>query len=220
MLPETQSDASPRFAQFTVGGVTFDSRLTLAVILTTTLGLLDAYGYRLADTIAYNRFLYYFLVPAAVVWLWRDQLADYGLRPGAWREGLAWTLAAGLGMGLILLFVARQPAMVSYYQARLTHGVARAVGLAGLELFAWEFVWRGFLLFSLARIIGPGPAIFLQAVPFTFLHVGKPPIETFTTIFGGAGFGFIAWRTRSCLYPWLIHWFIMSFTMLVAAGKL
>jgi membrane protease YdiL (CAAX protease family) len=192
----------------------------LAVILTTTLGLLDAYGYRLAEVIAYNRFIMYFILPAALVWLWRDRPADYGLQRGAWREGLAWTLAACVGMGLILWFVARQPAMVGYYQARLGQGAARAIGLAGLELFAWEFVWRGFLLFTLARVIGPGPAIFLQSVPFTFLHVGKPPIETFTTLFGGVGFGFIAWRTRSCLYPWLIHWFVMSFTMLVAADRL
>ena len=31
---------------------------------------------------------------------------------------------------------------------------------------------------------------------------------------------FIAWRTRSFLYPWLIHWFVVTFTLLVAVGRL
>ncbi len=206
-------------SHFTLGGVTFDTRLTLAIVLTTLLALLDAYGHRLASIVAYNRFIYYFIIPALVITLlWRESLADYGLRLGRWREGWLWVLGAGLGMALILWFVARQPAMADYYQARLSDNPARAIGLTAVEMFGWEFVWRGFLLFALARVVGPGPAIFLQAVPFTFMHLGKPEIETLTTIFGGAGFGFIAWRTRSFLYPWLIHWFIMSFTMLVAAG--
>ena len=34
----------------------------------------------------------------------------------------------------------------------------------------------------------------------------------------GAAFGLIAWRTRSFVYPWLIHWFIVTFTLLVAVG--
>ena len=73
-------------------------------------------------------------------------------------------------------------------------------------------------MFLLARYLGPGPAIWLQAVPFAFMHLNKPEVETLSTIFGGAGFGFIAWRTRSFLYPFLIHWFIASFTMLIAIG--
>ena len=75
-------------------------------------------------------------------------------------------------------------------------------------------------LYDEARALGPGPAILLQAVPFAFMHLGKPEVETLSTIFGGAAFGLIAWRTRSFLYPWLIHWFIVTFTLLVAVGWL
>ena len=46
------------------------------------------------------------------------------------------------------------------------------------------------------------------------MHLGKPEAETLTTLFGGAGFGFIAWRTQSFYYGWLIHWFLGAFTML------
>jgi len=51
-------------------------------------------------------------------------------------------------------------------------------------------------------------------------HLGKPEVETLSTIFGGAAFGFVAWQTQSFLYPFLIHWFILSFTMLIATGRL
>ena len=97
------------------------------------------------------------------------------------------------------------------------HG--RLIFLNGVDLFGWEFMWRGLMLFTFARYFGPGPAILLQAVPFAFMHLGKPEVETLSTIFGGAVFGLIAWQSQSFIYPWLIHWFIASYTMLMALGR-
>lgn len=92
--------------------------------------------------------------------------------------------------------------------------------ITAVDLFGWEFIWRGFMLFGLAKVLGPGPAIFLQAVPFAFMHLNKPELETLTTLFGGAGFAFIAWRTESFVYPFLIHWFMAAVTQLIASGRL
>lgn len=86
-----------------------------------------------------------------------------------------------------------------------------------LDLFSWEFLFRGWLLFGFARKFGP-EAIWLQAVPFALAHIGKPEIETLTTIFGGFIFGWVAWRTKSFVYPLLLHWFVGSFMIIVAAG--
>jgi len=88
-----------------------------------------------------------------------------------------------------------------------------------LDLFGWEFLFRGFLLFGLARRFGD-EAVLLQAVPFAIAHIGKPELETLSTIFGGAAFGYLAWRTDSFFYPFLIHWFLQSWTIAVAAGLL
>jgi membrane protease YdiL (CAAX protease family) len=87
------------------------------------------------------------------------------------------------------------------------------------DLFGWEFIFRGWILFGYARKFGP-EALWLQAVPFAMAHIGKPPVETFSTIFGGFAFGWVAYRTKSFVYPLLIHWFVASFTILVAAGAL
>ena len=55
-------------------------------------------------------------------------------------------------------------------------------------------------------------------VPFALLHIGKNPYEALSTVLSGIGFGYVAWRTGSFLYAFLIHWFLLAFTSLVAYG--
>ena len=93
---------------------------------------------------------------------------------------------------------------------------AKMLYTTGVLLFAWEYLLRGFCLFGLARVLGPGPAIFIQMVPFALLHIGKDELEVMSTFLSGVGFGFVAWRTQSFLYAFLIHWFLLVMTILVA----
>ncbi len=205
----------------TIGGVEFNVKLSLMIIVSTIVPMLDAYRHRLFEYVAYDRFFYYFVIPMFIILvLFREHPREYGFKLGNWREGILWTVGVWLVIGTILWFFARTPAMREYYELRAPDNVGLIIWLTSVELFAWEFIWRGFLLFGFARYLGAGPAIFLQAVPFAFMHLGKPEIETLSTIFGGAGFGFVAWRTQSFVYPWLIHWFMVAFTMIIAAGFL
>lgn len=205
----------------TIGGVAFDLKLMLFIILATVVPMLDYYDHRLTSHKAYDRVIFYFIIPMLVILLvFRETPADFGFQWGNWRVGLAWTAVAVVGMAIILWFVARTPAMQAYYNARAPRETLRLIYLTGVDLFGWEFIWRGFMLFGLARILGPGPAILIQAVPFAFMHLGKPELETLSTIFGGIGFGFVAWQSQSFVYPWLIHWFIATFTMLIATGRI
>ncbi len=202
----------------TIGGVQFDLKVTFLIVLATVVPMLDYYGHKFTSTKAYDRIIWYFVIPMLVILLLlRESPAEYGFRLGKWQTGLAWVVGACTGMTLILWFVARQPGMQQYYEARAPQEIWRIIYLNGLDLFGWEFMWRGLMLFAFARAFGPGAAIFLQAVPFAFMHLGKPEVETLSTIFGGAGFGFIAWQSESFLYPWLIHWFIATFTMIIAS---
>lgn len=205
----------------TVGGVEFDLKLTLIIIMGTILPMLDFYNHRITGTKAYDRMVLYFVVPMAVILLlFRESPTEYGFRLGNWKVGLMWTVVGCLLMAVILWFVARTPAMKSYYTAKAPENTAYLIYITAVDLFGWEFFWRGLALFGMARVLGPGPAIWLQAVPFAFMHLGKPELETLTTLFGGAAFGFVAWQAGSFLYPFLIHWFIASFTMLVATGRI
>ncbi len=204
-----------------IGGITFDLKLVTIIVITTLIPMIDAYNHTIIGIRSYDRFIFYFVIPGLItLLLFREPLSAVGLRIGRWREGLLWVVAVCLVMAVALLFIARLPSMQSYYAVRSPLDVPTIILRTAFELFGWEFVWRGFLLFGLARYFGPGPAIFLQAVPFAFMHLGKPEIEALSTIFGGAGFGFVAWRTQSMLYTWLIHWFIAAFTMAIAIGAL
>ncbi|HFC12412.1 MAG TPA: CPBP family intramembrane metalloprotease [Anaerolineae bacterium] len=207
--------------EFTIGSVTFNVKLTLMVILTTVVPMLDAYDHTFFGIKAYDRVVFYLLIPMLVILLiFRQPPRDFGFQLGNWREGLRWVIAIWLIMGIFLYFFARTSGMQTYYATRSPLQPAIIIWRTCIELFSWEFIWRGFLLFGLARYVGAGPAIFLQAVPFAYMHLGKPEIEALSTIFGGAGFGFFAWRTKSFIYPWLIHWFMAAFTALIAIGAI
>ena len=207
--------------RMTIGGIEFDLKLTLIIIMGTIIPMIDYYNHKITGTKAYDRMILYFLIPMLVILLlFRDRPADYGFKLGNWRVGLMWTVIGCVVMAVILLFIARVPSMQKFYAAKAPDNPLYLVYINAVDLFGWEFMWRGFMLFGMAAVLGPGPAIFLQAVPFAFMHLNKPELEALTTIFGGAAFGFVAWQSGSFLYPFLIHWFIASFTMLLASGKI
>lgn len=217
------ADKRPRRETFKLLGLEFDIHATLVVIASTLLLMVDHYHrFILAESYnqslaakAVERTVLYMVIPLLIIVLiFRDRPSEYGFGFGNWREGLLWTAGAIVALAPILYFSARTPAMVNYY-VRSERTVSHVISTSALDLFGWEFVFRGFILFGLARVAGPN-AIFLQAVPFALAHMGKPELETMSTIFGGAGYGFVAWRTRSFVYPWLIHCFVTIFVILVA----
>jgi len=188
-------------------------RAAVATVASTLLLVADSYHILWGDRLL-TRTLLYLVVPLGIVLLvFREHPARYGVQWGDWRAGLAWTLGACAGLAALMAVVAQTPSFREYYGAAAS---GQLFWLAdGVELLGWEFFFRGFLLFALYRACGP-LALLLQAVPFTLAHIGKPELETLSCIFGGAAFGYIASRTRSFLYPFLIHWFLASFTAVMA----
>lgn len=85
----------------------------------------------------------------------------------------------------------------------------------GFYMLAWEFFWRGYMLFGLKERFGYY-AIFIQMVPFFILHRGKPDIETFASIFAGLLLGAQAWRANSFIYCFIVHWAVMIFVDVIS----
>jgi membrane protease YdiL (CAAX protease family) len=194
----------------------FDWKIVTITIASTLLLTVDHYQ-RLTAYKYWDRLILYLFIPLAfVLFIFRENPRCYGLTLGDWKAGLIITLAGILIMAPIIWYLGKNdPSMTNYYKSRV-------VGLPWttfLDLIGLEFFFRGWILFGYARKFGP-EALWLQAAPFALAHVGKPEVETLSTIFGGFAFGWVAWRTRSFLYPFLIHWFIASFVILVAAGSL
>lgn len=193
----------------------FDWKVMTVTVLSTLLLIVDAY-HAITPSKLVDRPILYLAIPMLVVLLvFRENPAGYGFTFGDWRLGLVLTAIGIVLIAPVLWLVGRGGAMQSYYQPQL-------VGLPWntfVDLFGWEFFFRGFILFTYVRRFGP-EALWLQAVPFALAHIGKPEIETLSTIFGGFAFGWVAYRTRSFVYPFLLHWFVGSFTIIVAAGLL
>jgi hypothetical protein len=80
----------------------------------------------------------------------------------------------------------------------------------GFYMLAWEFFWRGYMLFGLKDKFGYY-AVFIQMIPFVILHRGKPEIEVFASIFAGLILGIQALRANSFIYCFVVHWVIMIF---------
>jgi membrane protease YdiL (CAAX protease family) len=194
----------------------FDWKIALLTIVSTIVIIVERYN-KITSWETLDRFLLFFLIPMVVIlFVFKDSPRDYGFQIGDWKAGLLLTFGSIILIAPILYVLARSdPSMKDYYDWQVQFLPWQLL----VEMFAWEFLFRGWLLFGYARRFGP-EAIWLQAVPFALAHLGKPEIETLSTIFGGFVFGWIAYRTRSFLYPFIIHFFVSSFTIIVAAGLL
>ncbi len=160
------------------------------------------------------RFVLTGLVPLAVVeLLFRDGPARYGLGLGDWRFGL---LAAMVGVGAmvpVVLGLAALPDFQAYYRPMVAPPLDVLVTNL-IELPAAEFLFRGFLLFTLLRAIGP-LGVVVATIPFAFGHLGKPELELLSTFFGGLAYGWLAWRTGSIWWGAAAH--VAILTLLVVA---
>ncbi len=187
----------------------------VTVIIVTTLVLSVARYHKVLSDSRLNKLFYYLAVPLfVIVVIFRESPAEYGFRLGDWKAGLVLTVVSILGITLFLPSVARLKDFRAYYSPAAKQVLPLLVETSA-EMIGWEFFFRGFLLFALYRVVGPY-AILLQAVPFALAHIGKPELETLSCIFGGSIFGYIAWRTNSFLYPFLIHTYMATMVVLLA----
>lgn len=190
-----------------------DPKIT-AITIISTLALTVAH-YHTAWRPYDGVFLFLILPLAVILFAFRENPRDYGLQLGDWRAGLALTFGALLFSLPVVWLTARSSSAMQNYYAPLLKPTLPMYTL--LDLVGWEFLFRGWMLFGYARKFGPD-ALWLQAVPFALAHFGKPEVETLSTIFGGFAFGWVAWRTKSFLYPLLIHWAIFTCVVLAAGG--
>lgn len=217
-------------------GLDLPVRATVAVLAVAVLLLLDYHG-RVDDLVrlvlgpfgssvadgkrvqSLGRLVIEGLVPLALVVLaLRDRPSRYGIALGDWRCGLA---IAAVGVALmtpVVLVMAQQPGFGPFYAPQAVGTTPADVILTtALEVIPAEFFFRGFLLFALLRVIGP-VAVVIATLPFAFIHLGKPELETLSTLGGGFLYGWLDWRTGSVLWSGLAHVAILSLTVLASAA--
>ena len=181
-----------------------DLNLIAVVSISTLVLVLQRYRPLNIDFPRATELIYYLLVPlAAGFLLFRDKPWDYGIRIGRWKASIILTAACLAAMALILYGAGKMPEFHSYYHRDAIDWSELLLSTA-LYMFAWEFLFRGSMLSGLEKSIGKS-AIFVQAIPFVLLHLGKPFLETLFCIPGGFILGYVAYRTRSFLPCFIIH---------------
>jgi membrane protease YdiL (CAAX protease family) len=182
----------------------YDLNLLAVVSISALVIVLEHYHPLNIDFLRATELIYYLLVPLVVGWLlFRDKPSDYGISVGHWKPSIVLTAACLAAMTLVLYVAGKMPEFRSYYYTDAINWPELLLD-AALYMFAWEFLFRGYMLFGLEKSIG-GSAIFVQAIPFVLLHFGKPFLETLACIPGGFILGYVAYRTRSFLPCFIIH---------------
>jgi hypothetical protein len=143
--------------------------------------------------------LFYFAIPfLTIVLVLRQNPLKWGLSLGEWKWTLGLTLAGASGAAVLLWLATRMPVFQAYY-ARLGPQAGKWwpwLGLFALDMFAWEFFFRAFMLFGLEPAFGE-MAIYVQMIPFAIAHAGKPEPETLSSIAGGILIGYMVRKCRS-----------------------
>ncbi|MBI5831167.1 MAG: CPBP family intramembrane metalloprotease [Armatimonadetes bacterium] len=167
----------------------------------------------------------------SLVLLGRGETND-GLGAGRWRFWLPWTLAMLVFMVvLIVLYAGGQSQFTSFYPmfrgewpnwspVRDGYGFLVAFEIAqGCYFLAWEYFFRGWMLFRLEPLCGPN-AILWQTIPFVLMHLGKPGPELHSSLIAGLVLGWLALRSRSFWPCFLLHWSAACTMDLVAVWHL
>jgi hypothetical protein len=210
-----------------VAGLRVPLRASVAVGLTTVVLLVD--GSRVLGpeilaagrspdalrAIAIERAVLFGLMPLAVVlFAFRDAPSRYGLTLGDWRAGSALLLVGLALMTPIVVWAASLDEVRTYY-APGAEPLPELVLTNTLDLAAAEFLFRGFLMMTLLRVVGP-IALLLAIMPFAFAHIGKPALELLSTPLGGFVYGWLAWRTGSIVWGTVGHVAVLCLVTMAA----
>jgi membrane protease YdiL (CAAX protease family) len=157
-------------------------------------------------------FLLMFILPVIyVTFVMRKPLSGFGWGLGDVKYGAKWLLAIPLLVVPLIYIASKMPDLRTEYplaKSLLHDQSSLFLYESAYVLFyyvAWEFFFRGFLLFGLRERFGDVNAILIQTISSCLVHIGKPESEIIGSIVVGILFGMIALRSKSIWYVFLIH---------------
>jgi membrane protease YdiL (CAAX protease family) len=154
--------------------------------------------------------VFFLVIPAIIVRWWHEEpLSSVGFSAAGVGRHLPVYLGLFALMVPVLLLVSRRPDFLDTYpfvKRALNDNRVLIVWEAAyvLQFFALESFFRGYLLFTVARI-APKAAIAVVAAPYTMIHFHKPFPECLGALGAGLLLGFLALRYRSFLGGVVLH---------------
>lgn len=164
---------------------------------------------------AIERVVTFGLIPLLVLLVAREDPRRYGLGRGDARRG---AILGGIAIAVsvpVIALIAALPSIREWYAPSYT-SVGGVLLTNVLDLIPSEFLFRGFVMFALLRVVGPFGVV-VATVPFVMVHIGKPDLEAISTLGGGLVFGWLNWRTGAIWASAAYHVAIQT-TVIVAAA--
>ncbi len=160
--------------------------------------------------------LIFLLIPLITFPFIKDK-ENFGLKIGNWKKWLPDLLIAYAVMLILVIIFGRTHSFMRTYplfkKAKESWQIlAMYEGSHFIYMFGWEFLFRGYFLFSLRKETGDAAAVTIQMIPFAVLHAGKPELEAYGSIIAGLFLGIMALRGKSMIPCAILH-FLVGFSM-------
>ena len=157
------------------------------------------------------------LIPAVLIgFVLRERPSAFGFRlRGQWSQLRPYLIAFGVMIPVVYTISA-----LSSFQAKYPLYDFAVLGgwhfwgfhlFYGLQFLGLEAFFRGYILFGLYPRLG-NHAVAVMMIPYVMIHFGKPLPETLSAIVAGFVLGYLALKSKSFLWGWMLHWSV-AFTM-------
>lgn len=154
--------------------------------------------------------LFFGLIPVIVfVFFLREDIGSYGIkRPGV--SSFVWTLLLSLIIIPMNYFNSRKPDNLGQYpQIRKKDWSINLLILSSISwiayLFAYEMLFRGFLLFASFSLLGTFPAIIINTGLYSLAHIPKGMKETLGAIPFGILISYLTLKSGSFWIAFFVH---------------
>ncbi len=167
----------------------------------------------------------YGLMPVLIVVLvFRSPVINYGFNTDYLGKSIIWWIPLAALIVVINYFAARKKNNLAQYpQIRVNQWDSGLIFLSALSwityLAGYEFMFRGFLLFSCLESFGFWPAIIINISLYSLVHLPKGQRETIGSVFFGFILSYLSLRLGSFWFAFLVHitlalsneWFSIAF---------
>lgn len=161
--------------------------------------------HRLAGTILFG------IIPVFVIlYVYQMPVNKYGTNTGTLPESIGWWIPAALLVFVVNYFASGNKSnLVQYPQIRVSLWSSGLLLLSALSwvtyLLAYEFMFRGFLLFSCLESFGYWPALIINVALYSLAHLPKGPRETLASLIFGSILSYATIRLGALWFALLTH---------------
>ena len=175
--------------------------------------------HRLAGTVLFG------LIPVLVIlFVYRMPVNNFGSNTDNLTKSIIWWIPAALLVVVINYYTARKENHLAQYpQIRVKQWNSGLIILSATSwityLAGYEFMFRGFLLFSCLETFGYWPAIIINIILYSLVHLPKGSRETIASVFFGFILSYLTIELGSFWFAFMVHitlalsneWFSISF---------